>query len=72
MTDLRCASKLHGTLDDGVIEIKCNSRFCGAGSEVVVLHKFNAVTGELIETARFKSPGGTRGTDHRAAAVRTA
>ena len=57
MTDLRCGSnKLHGILNDGVIEIKCSSRFCGAGRDVAVIHRFSSRTGELIATRRFKDP----------------
>lgn len=55
--DLRCGAKLHGTLDDGIIEVKCNSRFCGAETGVVVLHRFDAITGELVETRQFNDPG---------------
>lgn len=54
--DLRCEAKKHGELDDGLVEIKCSSRFCGAGSGVVVIHRFDASTGELRETLRFKDP----------------
>jgi len=57
MSDLRCESnKLHGILNDGVIEIKCSSRFCGAGRGVAVIHKFSTRTGMLIATLRFKDP----------------
>lgn len=52
--DLRCENKLHGHLDDSVIEVKCNSRFCGAGGGVVVLHRFDATNGTLIETLTFR------------------
>jgi len=55
--ELRCPSKLHGILlEGGVIEVKCDSRFCGHVSGVVVLHRFNAQTGELLETLNFKNP----------------
>lgn len=52
--DLRCGNKMHGNLDDGVIEVKCDSRFCGAGKGVVVLHRFDATNGKLIETLTFR------------------
>jgi hypothetical protein len=56
--DLRCESKKHGELPEpGVIEVKCDSRFCGAQRGVVVLHRFDALTGELLETKRFRDPG---------------
>lgn len=72
--DLRCEAKKHGELVDGVVEIKCGSRFCGAGPGVVVIHRFNATTGELQDTLQFKDPGRkVRANDsaHRTA-VRTA
>ena len=55
--DLRCPNKKHGEITQpGVIEVKCVSRFCGAGDGVIVLHKFDSRTGELINTHRYKNP----------------
>ena len=57
MSELRCESKLHGILvAPNVIEISCNSRFCGADRDTVVLHKFDARTGDMIETKLYKKP----------------
>lgn len=56
MTQLRCASKLHGNLDKGFLEVKCSSRFCGAQPGVVIIHRFSADDGAFIETLRFKDP----------------
>lgn len=57
MNDLRCESKKHGVVtDDGLLEIKCDSRFCGAGKGKVVLHLFHPETGELVRTIQFKNP----------------
>jgi|GEM_PF-3398392 len=56
MAELRCRTKLHGVLTDGVLEVKCASRFCGHGPGVVVLHRFDADTGELVNTVQFKDP----------------
>lgn len=57
MPELRCDNKLHGLLlDDGVVEMKCNSRFCGAISGVTVLHQFSITTGELLGTETFQDP----------------
>lgn len=56
MIELRCDKKLHGVLFDGVVEIKCTSRFCGAGNGVVILHRFSVQTGELIETIKYRDP----------------
>ena len=50
--ELRCASKLHGIALDGyVVQVKCSSRFCGAGPGVVVYHYFDLRTQELKTTA---------------------
>jgi hypothetical protein len=60
MTDmeLRCQSKLLGILiipaDGGIVELKCSSRFCGARSGTVVLHRFSTGNGVLVETKRYK------------------
>lgn len=59
--ELRCGAKLHGELiqdDEGTlfIEVKCSSRFCGHQPGTVVLHRFDAVTGELVNTVQFKDP----------------
>lgn len=54
--DLRCENKKHAEFGDGIISIKCSSRFCGAGSGVVVIHRWNALTGEQLETYRFRDP----------------
>lgn len=76
MIELRCPSKKHGVLDLGdAIEIKCDSRFCGAHRGVVVLHRFNKHNGELLETLRFQDPGkevNNNGAQHHPASVRTA
>lgn len=72
--DLRCEAKKHGELDDGYVEIKCSSRFCGAEPGVVVIHRFDATSGELQETLRFKDPiqkGNRHASGHRSA-VRSA
>ncbi len=55
--ELRCSAKLHGIIRDGeVLEVKCDSRFCGHKPGVVVLHRFDSHTGQLVETLRFKEP----------------
>ena len=57
MIDLRCEAKKHGVLiDDDTVEIKCNSRWCGAKPGTVVLHRFSSKTGELLETLRYADP----------------
>lgn len=56
--DLRCDNKLHGVLDtdEELLEVRCTSRWCGKRNGIVVLHRFNVHTGELVETLRFKDP----------------
>lgn len=71
--DLRCSSKKHGELHDAVVEVKCDSRYCGAGPGVVVIHRFDATTGELVETRWFKNPRKEKGNASRnPTAVRSA
>jgi hypothetical protein len=55
--DLRCPSGiLFGITDDGhTLEVKCKSNRCGHQPGVVVLHRFNIVTG-VATTLRFKDP----------------
>jgi len=54
--ELRCQYRLHGHVDDGVLEIACRSRFCGKVPGVVVVHRYDLATGKLIETKRFRDP----------------
>lgn len=56
--ELRCDSSiLHGIMvAEGVLELPCRSRWCGKRPGVVVLHRFNIQTGELVETLRFSEP----------------
>lgn len=73
--ELRCpGNKLHGMIAGDIIEVKCDSKFCGAKSGVVVLHKFNNSTGELVGTNRFKDPRKEQvdGSLHNTASLRSA
>lgn len=55
--DIRCPSKKFAVLvDENTLEIKCSSRFCGAKPGVVVLHRYNTQTGELLDTSKYKDP----------------
>jgi len=56
--ELRCGAKKHGELiaEGTLLEVKCSSRFCGHQPGTVVLHRFDVVTGELVESAQFKDP----------------
>lgn len=62
MRELRCSgNKLHAiVIEDqsepsGVIEISCDSRFCGKKAGVVILHRFNLSTGSFT-TERYSEP----------------
>jgi hypothetical protein len=43
-------------LDGGIVEVKCRNGQCGARRGVVVLHRFDGRTGQLVETLRFRDP----------------
>ena len=75
--DLACPAKKHGVViepGNGVVEIACNSRFCGSVAGVTVLHRFDISTGTLVETKQYKNPrkGKQDATHHHPAAVRSA
>ena len=56
--ELRCNSKKHAVLIEegsGLLEVKCDSRFCGAASGVIVLHKFDLTTGKCVDTQRYNT-----------------
>lgn len=78
MKDLRCESGIkfgeHGLADRLVIEVKCRSSRCGARSGAVVIHRFDALTGDLLGTQRLTEPpeGGTQDyAERNCSAVRT-
>lgn len=52
--ELRCDNILHGVLNDGLVEFKCRSRFCGSGPGVVIIHRFDPISGRLVDTKRYK------------------
>lgn len=56
--ELRCErGLLQGiVLPDGRLEVKCRSRYCGSGRGVVVLHRFDLTTGQVVETKRYRDP----------------
>jgi hypothetical protein len=72
--DLHCGHiKFAELIEPGIIEVKCRSNLCGAGKGVVVLHQFDADTGDMISTRRFKEPKGvTNGSGHGSPSVRPA
>lgn len=54
--DLRCEHKKHGEIVEGILEVKCSSRFCGAGAGVVVIHRWDVLNGERLNDKRFRDP----------------
>lgn len=57
MIDLRCPSgSLYGKIEQDLLEVKCKNSRCGARVGVVVLHKFDVLTGTLIETKMYRDP----------------
>jgi hypothetical protein len=53
--ELRCGKRLHGVLtDDGVLEVSCRSALCGHTDGVLVIHRFDAETGALLDTSMYK------------------
>lgn len=57
--EIRCDHKKHGEIDEGIISIKCSSRFCGAGNGVVVIHRWT-LSGERLPDERFADPVAAR------------
>ncbi len=60
MIELRCPGRMAARLVDfqgrKALEVKCNSRICRAGPGVVVLHRFDPDTGDLLDTRRYREP----------------
>lgn len=57
MNDFRCPNKLVGrAADDFTLEVKCDSRWCGASKTTVVMHYFDTRTGSLVDTKLYKEP----------------
>lgn len=53
--ELRCEKRLHGILtEDGELHISCRSALCGHKDGEVVIHRFNAVTGDFLGTKKYK------------------
>jgi len=59
--DLRCSSKKHAVLTNGTIEVRCRSIFCGYEPGKVILHQFDAGSGELLSTKEYRDPSNERG-----------
>lgn len=62
--DLRCSHRMFGEVilppvsDPVEFEVACPSRWCGKRPGVIVLHRFNLNTGELLSTRQFRNPQG--------------
>jgi hypothetical protein len=75
--DLRCETKLHGRLDDGILEVKCSSKFCGARPGILVYHRFNLddgtfTTASYLEVPTPKMKEGVNGSSRPDSSLRTA
>lgn len=56
--ELRCAAKKHGemvTPGSGILEVSCDSRFCGKRNGVTVRHQFDLTTGQLVDTRKYNT-----------------
>lgn len=56
--ELRCAAKKHGELiipGRGVLEVSCDSRFCGKRAGVTVRHQFDLESGEMLNTHKYNT-----------------
>ena len=62
MIELRCGLTMHGKLDDGLLEVKCKRRGCGAKPGVIVLHTFDLHDGHLVQTKQYADPAQPRET----------
>jgi hypothetical protein len=63
MIEVRCDNEIKfGELypEDGVLEVKCKSKRCGAGPGIVVVHGFDVETGKLLGTELFREPAVAR------------
>lgn len=81
--ELRCpGNKLHGLVVEaasGVVEFRCDSKFCGKAPGTVVLHRFDLSTGD-VTTRRYSEPNRqfnlaerqVHGTSHEHAPLRSA
>lgn len=52
--ELRCEHKMHGVLVGDLLEVKCGSSLCGSGPGIVVIHQFDPLTGDLVNTKRYR------------------
>jgi len=57
--ELRCESQiLHGRVWDGTgtLEVACRSHWCGKRPGVLVRHRFDLSSGEILSTDLYKDP----------------
>ncbi len=47
---------MFGLLDKGILEVRCKSKWCGARSGVIVLHRISLETGMVVKTLQFQDP----------------
>jgi len=57
MGDLRCPNnRLHGVLRNGLLEVKCDNKWCTNRKRLVVLHYFDVKTEQMVKTVKYKNP----------------
>ena len=59
--ELRCdtGKVLFGNVSEGAtgtIDVSCRGKWCGKAPGVVVVHRFDLATGEVIKTEKFSEP----------------
>lgn len=75
--EVRCSNGiLLGVLTDGFFEVNCRSARCGKEPGVVVLHRIDLISGEVVKTSKFRDINtreeSKNGTAEQGAALRTA
>lgn len=55
--ELRCPqNQLLGVLVDGRLEIRCRNLRCGYKPGVLVVHRFDPMSGSFIDTKKYQDP----------------
>lgn len=65
MHEIRCGNGiLFGVIEGRTFEVKCRSRRCGHEAGVVIIHRFDLLTGDLVGTSKFRDPNNRKDEDH--------
>ncbi len=58
MHELRCGNGiLFGVVEGKFLEVSCRSARCGKEAGVIVIHRFDLRSRELVGTKKFRDPG---------------